>query len=362
MTKARILIVEDETNAASDLRSQLESLGYDVVGIGLGNTDNEEPEDLLRDAQTAVHRARKRGRVCEVFESEMRVEAVSRLRMEARLRQALEQSEFLLYYQPIVSLSDGRLIGFEALVRWQPEEDQIVSPGEFIPLAEETGLIIPLERWVLGEASRQIRSWQRLGGNEGLALSVNFSAQQYRQPDLVETLQQNLLETDLDPRTLRLEITESTFLNDSEALNQLLSRIRKINIQLHMDDFGTGYSSLSYLHRFPISVLKIDRSFVSNMEQNIQTRQIVEAIANLGQNLRLGVTAEGIETLQQLRELQSLHCDYGQGFYFSRPVGPKDAEALVRGELPWQSAFGSKPEVPVVDSDGSGRSPLIDSQ
>jgi diguanylate cyclase (GGDEF)-like protein len=331
-----------------------------AVGIALGESGYGKPEDVLRDAQTAAQLAQENGQDYEVFDSQMRVQAVSRLRLESRLRQALEQKEFLLYYQPIVSLRDGRLVGFEALVRWQPEPGKIVGPDEFIPSAEETGLIVPLERYVLKEASRQIRVWQQLGGDPDLALSVNFSAEQYRQPDLVETLQKNLLETDLNPKTLRLEITESTFLKDSEALNELLTAIRKINIQLHMDDFGTGYSSLSYLHRFPISVLKIDRSFVSNMEKNAQTRQIVEAITKLGQNLRLGVTAEGIETLQQVLALKALKCDYGQGFYFSRPVAPDGAEALVRGELPWKALFEEKPEVPVIDSSDPGHPTLRD--
>jgi len=321
-----------------------------VVGIAIGENRYEQPEDALRDAQTAANRAQEQGLNSLVFDSNMRVLAVSRLRLEGELRQALEKEEFLLYYQPIVSLRDGHLIGFEALVRWQPEENRIVSPGEFIPMAEETGLIIPLERWVLAEASRQLKIWQEVGGNPELALSVNFSPEQYRQTDLVETLQKNLLETGLDPRTLRLEITESTFLKDSATLNELLTSIRKINIQLHMDDFGTGYSSLSYLHRFPINVLKIDRSFVSNMSDSAQAQQIVEAIAHLGKNLRLGVTAEGIETLEQLRALQELGCDYGQGFYFSKPVNTTEAEVLVKGELPWRAVFEQEPEATLIDS------------
>jgi diguanylate cyclase (GGDEF)-like protein len=326
------------------------------VGIVLGSAQYQEPEDVLRDAQTACSIAQESGHEYQIFDSEMRVQAVSRLRLETRLRQAVERDEFFLNYQPIVALRDGELIGFEALIRWKPEGEAVVNPGDFVPLAEETGLIVPIERWVLKEASKQIKAWQELSGRSELSLSVNFSAAQYGQPDLVETLERNLLEADLNPKTLRLEITESTFLKDTDALNHLLSRIRRINIQLHMDDFGTGYSSLSYLHRFPISVLKIDRSFVSNMELNLETHRIVEAIAQLGKSLRLGVTAEGIESIQQLQRLREMHCDYGQGFLFSKPLAPEGAEALVRGECPWKAAFKSDAELSIPGPEDSRRS------
>ena len=333
-----------------------------TVGVAQGSSQYDEPEDVLRDAQTACSRAQELGQPCQVFDAEMRVQAVSRLRLETRLRQAIERNEFFLNYQPIISLRDGELIGFEALIRWKPEGEPVVNPGQFIPLAEETGVIVPMERWVLKEASKQIRAWQDLSGNSELALSVNFSAEQYGQPDLVETLERNLLEANLDPKTLRLEITETTFLKDTDALNQLLSRIRRINIQLHMDDFGTGYSSLSYLHRFPISVLKIDRSFVSNMELNVETRRIVEAIAQLGKSLRLGVTAEGIESLPQLQYLREMQCDYGQGFLFSKPLSTQDAETLVQGEYPWMAPFKRDEGLSMFGPGGTRRSALRDSR
>jgi EAL domain-containing protein (putative c-di-GMP-specific phosphodiesterase class I) len=211
----------------------------------------------------------------------------------------------------------------------------MVSPGEFIPVAEETGLIIPLERWVLKNASQQLSLWQRLSSRSDLAMSINFSAAQYRQPDVVEVLVRALKESGLDPRTLRLEITESALLTDSDTSTSLLSKIQELDIQLHMDDFGTGYSSLSYLQRFPISVLKIDRSFVGNMDRNPQARQIVEATVRLGQSLSIGVTAEGIETLEQLRALQLLECDNGQGFLFSKPLDSQEATDLLAENHSW---------------------------
>jgi len=349
-----VLVEETDLSQASSLAARLQQQftapfqleGQDIyiqinIGIAHSATGYRKAEEILRDAQTAVHRAAELGTSnCEIFDQKMRSKAVSRLRLETELRQALEREEFVLYYQPIVSLTDGKLVGFEALLRWKHRDETIITPDQFIPLAEETGLIIPLERWVLWKACTELKGWHESGANNNLTLSVNFSGEQYRQPDTVEMVRETLLKTGLDPKTLKLEITESTFLEDSDNLFHLLSKIQDLDVQLHMDDFGTGYSSLSYLHRFPINVLKIDRSFVNDMELNSRTRQIVKAIANLGQNLQMGVTAEGIETPDQLEELRLLRCDFGQGYLFSRPMDSEQAKKLILEGGSWGEAFG----------------------
>lgn len=314
------------------------------MGIALSSPSYRRAEDLLRDAHTALFRARERGEGprFEIFDAAMRSRSLARLRMESQLRRAIEREEFAVFYQPIVSLRTGKLEGFEALVRWQPPDRAVILPHEFIPIAEETGLIIPLERWVLREACAQLRKWQELASNPQLSLSVNFSAAQYHQTDLIGELKKTLIDTGIDPNTLKLEITETAFLRDTEALKELLFEIEKLEVQLHLDDFGTGYSSLSYLHKFPISVLKIDRSFINDLALNPRTKQIVDAIAHLGQNLQMEVTAEGIESLEQLHHLQFLDCDYGQGYLFSKPADAGTAGQLVLGVDSWQAAFKSE--------------------
>ncbi len=327
-----------------------------TIGVALSGTGYNHPDDFLSDAQTAMYRAQDldNGR-CEVFDPVMRAQAVASLNLETRLQKALEREEFLLHYQPIVAIEDGRLMGFEALVRWQPQDGSIIPPNEFIPQAEKTGLIVSLERWVLWKACSQLRTWQLLAPDSELTISVNFSPTQWHQPDLVPMLQETLLQTGVHGRNLKLEITESTFLKNTETLSLSLKEIRDLHIQLHMDDFGTGYSSLSYLRHFPIDVLKIDRSFIRSLEVNSKAKQIVKAITNLGQNLQMKVTAEGVEHPEQLRELQSLKCDYGQGYLFSRPLDSETAERLVFGECFWQKAFQVGPAL--SDSKGEGENP-----
>lgn len=300
------------------------------IGITYSTSSYRHPEDLLRDAQTAMHRAREHANSCEIFDLGMRTKVLSRIRLETQLRQALDREQLIIHYQPIVSLKDAALTGFEALVRWKHPDGRLLAPKEFIPLAEEAGLMVPLERWVLDTACRELQRWQKKSNRPPPALSVNFSSEQYQQVDLIEMLADTLQRTGFPPERLKLEITESAFLKDSEKLTRLLQSIRELGIQLHMDDFGTGYSSLSYLCRLPVTNLKIDKSFISGLELNQETRQIVRAIASLGQSLRLEITAEGIETATQLREVVGLECDYGQGFLFSRPLEPAAAELLIR--------------------------------
>lgn len=300
------------------------------IGIALSSTGYERPEDILRDADTAMYRAKENGKArYEMFDSGMHAKAVSRLQLEHDLRQAVEQKEFCVYYQPIIALETKHLAGFEALVRWNHPRRGIVSPADFIPVAEETGLIVPIGRWVLEEACRKVREWQLASpSHRALSLSVNLSGRQVAQPDLVEQIQQALEESRLNPHHLKLEITESVVMENAEAAAQTLKQLRALGVQLSIDDFGTGYSSLSYLHRFPLNYLKIDRSFVDRMTTDGDDA-IVRTIATLARNLGMEVIAEGIETEEQYKRLKALGCEYGQGFLFSRPVNVEAAYRLL---------------------------------
>jgi Amt family ammonium transporter len=301
------------------------------IGIALSMAGYERPEDFLRDADLAMYRAKEQGGARhEVFQAVMHAHTVALLQLETDLRHALDRREFLLYYQPIVSVVSGKVVGFEALARWLHPQRGLVQPASFIPVAEVTGIIVPLGLWVLREACRQIRVWQQLaGGDHALAISVNLSAKQLLQPDLVDQVALTLKETGLEPRTLRLEITESVIVENAESAVAMLARLRALDVQLHMDDFGTGYSSLSYLHRFQIDTLKIDRSFVSNMGLRGENSEIVRTIVTLARNLGIDVIAEGVETEEQLALLRALGCEHMQGFLFSAPVPSDAAIALV---------------------------------
>ncbi len=300
-------------------------------------TYESQPEDLLRDADIAMYQAKALGKARhQVFDTSMRVQAVSLLQTESDLRRAIERQEFQVHYQPIVLLETSELTGFEALVRWQHPDRGSVSPAEFIPVAEETGLIVPIGRWVLCEACRQVRAWQlayprfREGDlAEPLTISVNLSGKQFLQPDLLLQISQVLQETGLAADSLKLEITESVIIEQTESTTTILSQLKALGIHLYIDDFGTGYSSLSRLHRFPIDRLKIDRSFVSQMEVDSENLEIVRTIVTLAHNLGIDVTAEGVETAEQLAQLQALGCEYGQGYFFSKPVESRLAEALI---------------------------------
>ena len=301
------------------------------VGIALSTLKYEKPEDILRDTNIAMHRAKSAGKArYQVFDATMHFHALELLRLETDLRRTAEREEYCVHYQPLLSLETGQLTGFEALVRWQHPERGFVYPEEFIPVAEETGLIIRLDRWVLREACRQVRVWQRqFPEHQPLTVSVNFSARQFAQPDLVEYVQQVLRETGLDAGCLKLEITESLFMGSIETVNTILTRLRALGVEIYLDDFGTGYSSLSYLHRFPINVLKIDRSFVSRIGSRGENSEIARAIVTMAHSLGMKVVAEGIETECQLTELKSLSCEYGQGNLFSLPVEALTAEKLL---------------------------------
>lgn len=308
------------------------------IGIALSNAAYEEAEDMLRDADTAMYRAKSMGKArYEVFDADMRASVMARLQLETDLRGALEREEFRNFYQPIVSLDSGQIVGFEALLRWQHPSRGLIGPDEFIGVAEETGLIRELGWWNLREACRQITDWRASSfQHRDLCISVNLSAKQFLQPNLVEDIRKLLEELHLPPEALKLEITESTVMGDPSTAVEMLQQLRTLGIRLAIDDFGTGYSSLSYLHRFPLDTLKIDRSFINDIRDDGEGLEIARTILPMANNLRLDVVAEGVETLEQVSLLRKLHCKYGQGFYFSRPLSAEGTTALLTAEPSWQ--------------------------
>lgn len=308
------------------------------IGIALSATGYERAEDILRDADTAMYRAKSQGRARhEVFDSAMHARAVALLELETDLRQALEREEFEAHYMPVVSLETGRVTGFEALVRWRHPRRGRVPPTEFIGAAEDAGLTIAIDRWVLRQACRQAKAWhERFPEAAGrLVVSVNLSGRQFRQPDLLEAVGQALAEAGLEGPNLAVEITENVLIESTGQALHILGRLRRMGVQIYLDDFGTGYSSLSYLQRFPIDVVKIDRSFVARMEPRREGHEIVRAIVTLAHNLGLRVVAEGIETADQLAELRTLRCGFGQGALFSLPVPADRAEGILAEDPRW---------------------------
>jgi len=293
----------------------------------------------LRDADTAMYRAKAQGKACyEVFDKGMHTHAVYLLQMENDLRRALDREEFRVYYQPIVSLENGNLAGFEALIRWQHPERGFVNPSDFIPLAEDTGLIIPIGMWILRKACQQLCQWQwQSAANRNLFMSVNLSSKQVSQPDLVSQIRGVLEETNVDARHLKLELTESAVMQNADMAARLLKRLKALGVQLSIDDFGTGYSSLGYLHKFPVNTLKIDRSFIGRIGEDAENIEIVRTIVSLAENMGMDVVAEGVETLSQLTQLRKLNCQYGQGYLFSRPVDPDSVSAWITKKPHWQA-------------------------
>ncbi|NJK73265.1 MAG: EAL domain-containing protein [Richelia sp. CSU_2_1] len=315
------------------------SIGIALGGEAAAASVREQPEHLLRDAHTAMYRAKALGMGrYQVFNASMHDLAVERLQLETDLRMALKRREFLLHYQPFVCLTSGRIIGFEALVRWLHPERGLVSPVKFIPVAEETGAIVPLGEWVLEEACRQLRLWEGMFDfDRPLIMSVNLSGKQFSQPDLVQRIQAILSMTGLSAQSLKLEITESVVMDDVESAIAVLKHMKALNVKLGIDDFGTGYSSLSYLSRFPTDTLKVDKSFVGRMELESEGENvaIVRTIVTLAHALGMDVIAEGVETAAQLARLRSIGCEYGQGYFFAKPLPSDDATALMASEPRW---------------------------
>jgi diguanylate cyclase (GGDEF)-like protein len=305
------------------------------IGIALSSAGYDQPDYILRDADTAMYRAKDAGKACyELFDLEMHSRAVIRMRLENDLRRAIERNEFCVYYQPIMSVASGRLSGFEALVRWQHPERGLVTPSEFVPVAEETGLIGPLGSWILEEACRQMRAWHlQHPAHRSLTMNVNLSSKQLLQSGLVQEVKAVLEKTGLSARSLKLEITESVVMENAEQAITMLKQLSDLDVHLCIDDFGTGYSSLSYLHRFPVDTLKIDRSFVNRIEEKDENVEIVRTIATLARNLGMEVVAEGVESEGQLECLKGLNCEYAQGYLFSRPLTAEAAGEFMDGDF-----------------------------
>lgn len=328
--------IHDELSRPFDLE------GHDVfttasIGIAMGTNGYERPEEVLRDADTAMYRAKSLGKNRHsIFDQRMHERAVRLLQLETDLRRGVERDEFCLHYQPIISLSRGEIEGFEALARWQHPVRGLVFPNDFIPVAEETGLIVPIGWCVLRKACRKMVSWHReFPSIQPMSINVNLSSRQFLQPDLVDKICQVLDETGLDPSRLRLEITEGMIMEDADSAVLKLQQLRNTGVELHLDDFGTGYSSLSHLHQLPTHTIKIDRSFVSRIQENSEDTEIVATIVALARSLGMHAAAEGLETAKQLSTMRSLDCDYGQGFYISRPLDEIAAGDLIASGRRW---------------------------
>ncbi len=318
------------------------------IGMSLSTEAYNQPEDLLRYADIAMYEAKAQGKgLCNLYNQGMHRQIVDRLHLKTQLRQAVEQQEFQIHYQPIVCLKTGKIVSFEALVRWQHPQRGLLAPGDFLPLAEKIGLTPVIDHWVLEQSCAQMHTWQQdsqafpqgpcrsCSPGRALTISVNLSSQQFAHPNLIEQISQALSDSQLKPESLTLEITEDLIMINAELAATKLSQLRSLGIHLAVDDFGTGYSSLGRLHRFPINALKIDRSFVSCLDSAEGDAEIVETIVTLAHKLGLKVTAEGIETADQLAKLRSLNCEYGQGYFFSPALDSEAAKTLIRANPQW---------------------------
>ncbi|HEY0241155.1 MAG TPA: EAL domain-containing protein [Gemmatimonadaceae bacterium] len=307
------------------------------MGIVTSSMAHDQPEQLLRSADMAMYRAKAAGRArYEMFDRAMHTDALERLRLETDLRRAIELGEFVLHYQPLVSLRTGRVTGLEALIRWQHPDRGLVHPADFIPVAEETGLIVPIGKWVLIEACSRINEWHASHPrDEPLTIGVNLSVKQFSQPDLIDQIRSALETTGAPAASLRLEITESAIIDKGRAAISILSRIRELGAQVYLDDFGTGYSSLSYLHGLPIDAIKIDRAFVSSMDTDDKNLRLVRTILTLAEIVGVRAEAEGISTAEQLRELRALNCEQGQGYLFSAPITREAVDEVLTANPVW---------------------------
>jgi predicted signal transduction protein with EAL and GGDEF domain len=307
------------------------------IGVALRSERYQRPEQVLRDADIAMYQAKTKGKACtEVFDAEMHGSVVDRLQLEADLRRAVEHGEdFALHYQPIVALRTGKLIGIEALVRWSKAGRGLLEANEFVPLAEESGVIVALGEWVFKAACAQLRIWQdRVPALAHVTLSINVSGPQFRRPEFVESVLRSVREAAVDPRLVALEVTEAVIMDEVEAAATKLARLRDMGVQIHVDDFGTGYSSLSYLHRFPITAVKIDRSFVAGLRGHGESEEVIKAIVSIAESLDFDVIAEGVETATQMERLEDLRCRYAQGYQVARPMSARDLEAWVAAAKP----------------------------
>ena len=342
----RIVDVRDAAMVAERVQVALQAPlaigGYDhatsaSIGVALSTGASEQPEYVLRSADIAMYRAKNTGRgKYEMFDRAMHAEALTRLQIETDLRHAFERNEFFLHYQPIVSLETGQIVGAEALVRWRHFERGIVSPATFVPVAEDTGLVVPLGRWVLKEACQQARLWQEHSRDgQPFGISVNLSVREFGQPDLVRAVASILEETGLPPRALRIEITESAIIGQKHPAIETVEQLRALGVSIHLDDFGTGYSALSYLHRLPLDAVKVDRAFTSSIDQEERPLHVVKAIVSLAHAIGLEVVAEGVSNVRQLELLREMGCNLAQGFIFSRPCNVEEMAKLFESGQRW---------------------------
>jgi EAL domain-containing protein (putative c-di-GMP-specific phosphodiesterase class I) len=300
------------------------------IGVAFNDVAIDKPEELIRNADIAMYHAKANGRDCyAVFDESMYEDVKASMQLEIDLRHAIDNNEFMLYYQPIVSIESNMITGFEALIRWNHPVRGLVMPAQFIPLAEETGMILPIGEWVLYEACKQMKNWHdKFPSDKPMTVSVNISSKQLS-PELITQTKQTLKKSGINPENLVLEITETVLMENAVVILPLLKQLKSLNIKLQIDDFGTGYSSLSYLHNFPLDALKIDRSFISKLDTKEDKMEIVKTISTLAQNLKLYVIAEGVETENQLNKLKQLDCRHMQGYLLSKPLGVHDAEAFL---------------------------------
>jgi diguanylate cyclase (GGDEF)-like protein len=308
------------------------------IGIAISEAGSETADDLLRNADLAMYRAKAAGGGARQYIPEMHAGMIERLELESDLRQALAREQLYLVYQPIVDLQTGRLSGAEALLRWQHPTRGVVSPADFIPVAETSGMIVPIGEWVLRQACLDARRWDEIPGGEALSVSVNLSGRQLQTTELPSVVPHALLEAGLAPGRLTLEMTESVLIDRSDETLALLHELRRIGVRLAIDDFGTGYSSLSYLHRFPVDVVKVDRSFIESLTGEDDETSLVGSIIRIGKGLRVTTVAEGIEDTTQLEALQRLGCDHGQGYHFARPMSAADFETYIAERGAWRAA------------------------
>ena len=301
------------------------------IGITISDVKYQKVGDILRDADAALHQAKIKDKASyTIFRQQMYFDAVNRLELDNDLRRAIEREEFELRYQPIIELNNQKIIGFEALVRWKHPEKGLISPDKFIPVAEETGLIIPLSNWILNQGCQQMDQWQKLSNSyQHLMISINLSVKQLLEENLVEKIVQTMEDLGMKKNCLKLEITESCLVKNSEEVCSILNQLKALGIKLSMDDFGTGYSSLSYLHRFPFDTLKIDRSFIKDIVRKSDKLRLTQTIIHLANDFGMEVVAEGIETKEQWKQLQQLGCPYGQGYYFAKPLTAQEAEKVI---------------------------------
>jgi diguanylate cyclase (GGDEF)-like protein len=332
------------------------------VNIGIAPCDAEynTPEEILRDADIAMHYAREKDSGVAVFSKDLRDRFLERARFEMDLRHAIERDQLRVNYQPIVSLRDGHLVGFEALLRWYHDEVGLIPPNKFIPIAEDSGLITPITVWVLNETCKQLAKWHQISPTcKNLIMSVNISGRHLSTHELVDDVELALENANLAPESLKLEFTESTAMENADNTINMLGQLKKLGVQLSIDDFGTGYSSLSYLHRLPFDTLKIDRSFVCAVGENGENSEVLQTIISLAKNLKMRVIAEGIETVSQLNLLRNLGCDYGQGFLLAKPLPKEAAEKMLYEHVTWLPTYGIEEFAPGTSSTADANLPVF---